>query len=186
MSRAAFQPRRADGRSLAQAAFEAITAGMEAGTLTPGSIIPHDEMAGIMGTDYPSSGYFQAVGKASAMLQRHHHRSLQPVRGTGYQLIAGLALVDRGREHQGKASRSIGRAVDVVAAVDESALETREERLTVSQVRRGFAVIAAVVQQQAEILAEHDADIAELKSSRVDDRARLAALEAQLAALSKA
>ena len=181
----AFQPRRADGRALHRVAYEFVVRSMESGYLKPGGIIQHDELAGEMEVTYPSSGYFQAVNKAITTLQQQFHRSMVPVRGTGYQLVEGLSQLDKGRSEQGRAARQMSKAVATVTNVDDAALQSDSERVTLAQVRKGFAVIAAVIGQQAERIAEHEAQLEVLQSARMDDRARIAAVEKQIERISE-
>jgi len=175
-----FQPKRPDGRSISQVGFEYLTKRVETRDIHPGQIIRHQELASEMGVDYPSSTYFQALAKITRDLQRGFHLSLVSVRGVGYQLVEGMGLVDKGRAEHGRARRQISKAVATVDAVDEGSLTTADERNMVTQVRRGFAVIAGVINQQAEQLAQHDEEIRILKSARMDDRSRIAAVEEQI------
>jgi hypothetical protein len=176
-----FQSKREDGRSLSRVAFEYISAQMESGAVSPGHIFRHDELADEMETTYPSSAYFQAVNKAINMLQRKHHRSLTPVRGVGYKLVEGMAMVDKGRNHHQRGRRQISKAIATTSSIDEASLETMDQRTQMRMALRGFIMIGNIIDQQAEKLAEHEADIAELKDSRLDDRARYSATEAQMA-----
>lgn len=178
---APFQPKREDGRSLRQVAYDFITGQMEAGSLAPGQVVKHAELAGAMEAEHPSAAYFQAVGQAAAWLQQNQHCSLVPVRGVGYRLIEGMAMVDKGRGEQRRGRRQISKAVASVESVDESTLETADQRTMVRQVQRGLMIVASVIDQQAEKISEHERDIAELKGSRLDDRARLRSTEAELA-----
>jgi hypothetical protein len=180
-----FQPKRDDGRSLARVALEYLVQEIESGALKPGQIIRHEVLAGEMEADYPSSSYFQAIPKVTRNLQAQFHLSLVSVRGAGYQLIEGMAMVDKSRSEHGRARKQISKAVATVEAVDEGVLATAGERDVLVQVRRGFAVIASVIDQQAEAIAQHDEEIKHLKNARVDDRSRISAIEAQIRALSE-
>lgn len=175
-----FTASRPDGRALHRVAAEFVAGLAQRGELPPDRIITHQRLAAEMGAVYPSSTYFQAVGKASDILQRSSHRSLVSVRGQGYQLVAGEAMVDKGRGQHGKARRQMSRALVTVRQVDEADITTAEGRVSLTLIRRGFSIIANVLSQQAEQLAEHDEEIASLKNSREVDRERLAALERQM------
>lgn len=175
-----FAPKRADGRALHRVAYEYVTGLVERGELKPGEIITHERLAREMGTAYPSSAYFQAISRAVRDLQRAGHRSLVSVRGQGYQLVEGTAMIDQGRAEHGKARRQMSKAVATVQSVDEMHIATAEGRASLALVRRGFAIVAGALNQQAEQLAQHDQEINALKTSRQVDSDRLAAMEAQL------
>ena len=180
-----FAPKREDGRSLRQVGFDYLTDEMESGRLKSGDVIKHADLAAAMDVTYPSSSYFQTAGKVTVMLQKNFHRSLVPVRGEGYRLVEGLAQVDKGRSEIERGRRNVSKAIATVQAVDELTLGTPGERVTLTQVRQGFAVIGAVIGQQAEKLAELDDEVILLKRARMDDRERVAAIEAQVAAIAE-
>lgn len=175
-----FTPSRADGRSLHQVAFEYVSDLIQRGELEPGGVVPHEQLAAEMGVEYPSSSYFQSVRKASDDMQLSMHRSLVSVRGEGYKLIQGVAMVDLGRRQQGRAKRQMSRALSTVESVSEAHLASADERVSLALVRRGFSIVSGVLSQQAETLAQHDEEISSLKNARQADSARLAAMEAQL------
>lgn len=182
---AAFQPQRADGRSLRQVAFDYLARKIELGTLKAGQVVEHADLAREMGAHYPSSTYFQAMTGVSKLLQNRFHLSLISVRGTGYQVIEGLAMVDKGRGEHRRGRRQMSKAVATVGAVDEKVLDTAEQRNMLTQVRRGMQIIAAVIDQQAEQIAEHDEEIRILKQSRETDQTRIAAVEEQIRRMSE-
>jgi hypothetical protein len=181
----AFQPQREDGRSLRQVTFDYLAGRIEREVLKPGQVIPHAELAAEMGATYPSSTYFQAMTGVTKLLQRRFSYSLVSVRGTGYQLIEGMAMVDKGRGEHKRGRRQMSKAVATVGAVDEGALETAEQRDVLVQVRRGMQIIAAVIDQQAEQIAEHDEEIKILKRSRESDQHRIDAVEEQIRRMSE-
>jgi hypothetical protein len=172
-----FTPSRDDGRALYRVVYDYIVSGIEAGTLRPGAIIPHSDLAAELEVDFPSSAYYQAIGRATKELQGEHHRSLVVVRGAGYQLIDGMAMVDKGRGYKAAAGRTVGKAVAVVKAVSEDDVPAERDRYTVRQVKRGMEIIASVLAQQEERLAEHDRELDMLKAARLDDRSRIRATE---------
>jgi hypothetical protein len=176
-----FRPRRADGRSAAQVLLDHVAARVERQDLHLGDVIPHDELLAALDEDTLTSTYYQAVGAATRLLQKQHGRSLQAVRGEGYRFIAGLAQLDKARGQQDGAGRRMKSAVATVSSVDEDTLSSVDERKLVRAVARGMAAVVQILAIQAESLAEHAEDIAQLKSSRMEDTTRQRATEAELA-----
>jgi hypothetical protein len=176
----AFQPQRADGRSLRRVAFDYLAGQIERGTLRAGQVVQHDVLAREMGVAFPTSTYYQTMVGVTKLLQQRFSLSLVSVRGTGYQLVQGMAMVDKGRGEHRRGRNQMSKAVATVNAVDEGVLETAEQRTVLVQVRRGMQIIAAVIDQQAEQIAKHDEEIELLKESRVSDQTRIAAVEEQI------
>jgi len=176
-----FQPRRADGRSVVQVLAEYIVAQVQAGQLHLGDVIPHAELLAALGEGSPSPAYYQAVSAVTRLLQRQHGRSLRAVRGEGYQFIAGMAQLDKARHQQDGALSRMKAARTTVSTIDEDELSSMDERQLVRNVARGMSAVVTVLGIQSEKLAEHEADIARLKSDRLEDSARQRATDAELA-----
>lgn len=178
-----FQPKRQDGRSSAQVVVEYIMTRAQDGLLQMGDIISHDELLTELGEQALTSAYYQAIGTATKRLQQEHGRSLKAIRGRGYKFIAGAAQLDQGRDQQGKAGRALSRSYDTVRFIDESTLDSVDQKTLVRQVAKGLAATVAVLSMQAEKIAEHDEDIARLKSARLEDQSRSKATEQELSDL---
>ena len=67
--------------------------------------------------------------------------------------------------------------------IDESTLDSVDQKTLVRQVAKGLAATVAVLSMQAEKIAEHDEDIARLKSARLEDQSRSKATEQELSDL---
>lgn len=168
-----FEAARADGRSLATVAYEHIVAAMESGDLRPGGIITHAELSGAMETE-TGPAYYQAVNVAIKRLQKDHGRSLRAVRGAGYRLIAGVAMVDKADAHHERGRKQIARARTVVDSIHDADVPEMSQKQLVRAVRSGFAFLAHVMESQADQLAAHEREIEALKNRRLDDRAATA------------
>jgi hypothetical protein len=179
---ARFAPKREDGRSVGQVIMEYLADRIADGFLKTGDVIPHSDLASEAGLDRHDSAYYQAVGAGAKLLEREHSYSLRAVRGAGYQLIEGQAMLDKGRHYGKRARRAEKRGLAVVEAIDTSSMANAERQL-VQEVRRGMSNIVAILSMQAERLAEHDEQINMLKHARLDDRARVKHTEQEIADL---
>jgi hypothetical protein len=179
---AQFAPKRADGRSAGQVIMEYLVRRIEEGTLKVEDVIAHSELSAEVEIDRQDSAYYQAVGAGARLLEREHSYSLRAVRGAGYQLIEGQAMLDKGRRYGKRARRAERRGLAVVEAIDTSSMANAERQL-VQEVRRGMSNIVAILSMQAERLAEHDEQINMLKHARLDDRARVKHTEQEIADL---
>lgn len=180
---ARFTPKRADGRPVWRVAFDHITHGLDSGQLTNGSTVTHEELARVMEARFPSSNYYVAVGRATRELQRERNKTLVSERGTGYKITQGLGMVDKSRDYQDRAQRNVGNAIAVANAVDESDLSSKSEIDMVRGVRRGFALLGAVLAQHAEHLTEHDRQIERLNEATMTAKSRHRATEDEIAAM---
>lgn len=180
---ARFTPQRPDGRARWRVAFDYIAAGLASGSLQTGSVIEHETLAREMDTEFPGSAYYMAMTRAAAELQRERQKSLLSERGVGYRIIQGTAMIDQGRGHQNKAQRSVGKAIAVANAVDENDLDTASDVSMVRGVRRGFALLGAVLAQHAEHLNEHDRQIEKLNEATNETRRHHRATDDEVADL---
>jgi hypothetical protein len=179
---AQFAPKRADGRSAGQVIMEYLVRRIEEGTLKVGDVVPHSELAAEVEIDRQDSAYYQAVGAGTKLLEREYSYSLRAVRGAGYRLIEGTAMLDKSRHYGKRAHKAEKRGLAVVEAIDTSAMANTERQL-VQEVRRGMSNIVQILSMQAERLADHDDQINLLKNARLEDRARVRHTEQEIADL---
>lgn len=177
----AFTAKRDDGRSAWRVAYDYLVTRINDRTLTPGDVVSHSELAYAMGMNSSDSAYYQAVLRASRQLEKDHGRCLVSERGTGYRLVAGRAMTDAGLTHHVKSKKQMDIAVRTVNAVRLDDLATMDERTLLGKIRVGLAMAGQVLGMQAEKLAEHDDEIAMLKSARLDDKVRAKATEEEIA-----
>jgi hypothetical protein len=71
-------------------------------------------------TEDEQVGYTQAVLRGAKELRRNYKRSLQNVRGAGYQLIAGIDQGKQGQGHSKRARRNLSKALEIVRHTDRS------------------------------------------------------------------
>jgi hypothetical protein len=178
--RAPFQPKREDGRPQWQVVLDWITEEQHAGRLAIGGTIAHDDLLGVLGMESRNADYYQAVTRATREMEKQHGRSLRSERGHGYQLIAGMAQMEKGEGFQHQARSRMRRALAAVETVDLGQIEEMDQRTLVGKVRAGMVAIATVLDMHAAKAAEHDREIQDLKSSRVDDSARVRRLEEEM------
>lgn len=175
-----FTAKRDDGRSLWRVAYDYLVGRITDRTLTPGDVVSHSEMSYAMGVDSSHSAYYQAVLRASRQLEKDHGRCLVSERGEGYRLVAGRAMTDAGLVHHTKSRKQMDIAVRTVNAVRFDDLDSMDERTVLGKIRVGLAMAGAVLSMQAEKIAEHDDEIAALKSQRLDDKVRAQATEQEI------
>lgn len=174
-----FVPKRGDGRSAGQVIMEYLAGRIEDGTLKVGDVVPHSELAAEVEIDRQDSAYYQAIGAGTKLLERGYSYSLRAVRGAGYRLIEGQAMLDKGRHYGKRAHRAEKRGLAVVESIDTSSLASTERQL-VQEVRRGMSNVVQILSMQAERLADHDDQINLLKNARLEDRARVRHTEQEI------
>src|SRR5690349_17656324 len=92
-----FETTRDDGRAVWKVIYDDVEGKLHTGELKVGDTLSHHALRGLL-TQEEQAGYSQAVLRAAKELRKKYKRSLQSVRGVGYQFIAG---VDQGKQGQG-------------------------------------------------------------------------------------
>lgn len=179
-----FRPRRADGRAEWRVIFDWITEEMVAGRVKINDVIEHDDLVEVLGTDRQDSSYYSAVNRAIAELVKVHGRTLISERGKGYRLIAGVTMLKKVDKFVEKSRQEYRKGLETAQGINDNDVSI-PDRGVVDKIRIGMAAVANILSLQAEKMAEHDEEIAMLKSTRLDDRARARATEEELAELKR-
>ncbi len=177
---ARFKPHREDGRALWRVAYDFLVNGISSGILKEGDTVSHEQFAREMEVEFPSSGYYQAVGKATAEFQREHTRSLVAVRGEGYQIVRGMAQVDKAGQEQQSSRRKLDKAIQTITTVSEDGLSLGQVK-NVRKLQDGMRFLGQVMGATIDEVEQHKRDIDMLKANRLEDRTRQRATEDEMA-----
>jgi hypothetical protein len=160
-----FETTRNDGRPLWKVIFDDVVGKLHAGELKVGDTLSHDSLRDLL-TEEEQVGYTQAVLRAAKELRRKYKRSLQNVRGAGYQLIAGVDQGKQGQTHSKRARRNLSRALEIVRHTDRSIM-SREDQNWTDRVENGMVALATIAAQHDEKLISLAEQMEALKSSEI-------------------
>jgi len=161
--------------------FDYITEELDHGGIRDGDLLTHDQLAQVMEVEQDSY-YYGTVSKVRTELQKERNRDLVPVRGKGYQLVAGLAQVDHGKAQHRSARRKMTKALATVDTADLTALSPSQQR-DVGLLVRGMKFMSQILGQTVEEVEQHRQDIAELRQARDEAFRRSRATEDDVAAM---
>jgi hypothetical protein len=101
-------------------------------------------------------------------------------RGVGYKLVAGMGQLEKSDGYVERSRRQFRQGLETVQTIDDGAISRSSDRQLVDKIRIGMIAIAGVLEMQAQRVAEHDQQLAQLMSGRMDDRARARATEEEV------
>jgi hypothetical protein len=160
-----FETNREDGRACWKVIYDEVVGKIHADQLKIGDILPHDTLRNLLAKEEQVS-YSQSVLRAAKELLKKHKRSLQVVRGVGYQLIAGVDQGKQGQTHSTRARRNLSRAVEIVKSADRSVM-SREDQRWADRVENGMVALATIAAQHDEKLISLAEQMEALKTSEI-------------------
>jgi hypothetical protein len=160
-----FETTRDDGRALWKVIYDEVVGKLHTGELKVGDTLSHDTLRGLL-TEDEQAGYTSAVLRAARELRRKYKRSLQNVRGAGYQLIAGVDQGKQGQSHSKRARRNLNRALEIVRHTDRSVM-SREDQNWTDRVQNGMVALATIAAQHDEKLISLAEQMEALKKSEI-------------------
>lgn len=155
-------PKREDGRPLWRVIYDEVVSLLDDNKLSVGDILPHDQLRALLRDD-EKGYYYMAIGRASRELMAERSRVLASVRGTGYQLTAGMGQVEVGDLRKKKASKELKRALKVYQTSDRGLMSPSQ--MVIADKKQGATLflvgVAAMHEDRINALA---GDVAHLHS----------------------
>jgi hypothetical protein len=173
-----FEPTRDDGRAVWKVIFDDVTGRLHAFEIKVGDILPHNSLRALL-TEQEQTNYNQAVLRAAKELRKKYKRSLQSVRGAGYQLIAGIEQGKQGQGHSTRARKQMNKALEIVRHADRSIM-SREDQNWIDRVQNGMVALATIAAQHDEKLASLTEQMEALKKSEVKSSIQHEATQSEL------
>ncbi len=109
-----------------------------------GSVITHEQIASLIGEDYPSNRYASTIAKAKKLLLKKYNRTLECIIGDGYRVVSPDDFVQQSLKHYKRGFKEMGKGYAILEHAPTKDMTTEGREIYTRMHDRAITLAAAM------------------------------------------